>query len=100
MPNPDEFATLDATAQAELVRKKEVKPIELVEAVIERIEKVNPQINAVVTKMYDHARSAANTELPEAPFAGVPFLLKDLLAAYEGVTMSSRSEERRGGEEW
>jgi amidase len=92
MSNPDEFATLDATAQAELVRKKEVKPIELVEAAIERIEKVNPQLNAVVTKMYDHARAAANTELPDAPFAGVPFLLKDLLAAYEGVPMSSGSK--------
>lgn len=92
MPNPDEFATLDATAQAELVRKKEVKPIELVEAVIERIEKINPQINAVVTKMYDHARAAANTELPDAPFAGVPFLLKDLLAAYEGVPISAGSK--------
>jgi amidase len=88
----DELSNLDATAQAELVRKKEVKPIELVEAVIERIERVNPQINAVVTKMYDHARSAANTELPDAPFAGVPFLLKDLLAAYEGVAMSSGSK--------
>jgi amidase len=91
MTNSDEFATLDATAQAELVRKKEVKPIELVDAVIARIERVNPQINAVVTKMYDQARTAANTELPDAPFAGVPFLLKDLLAAFEGVTMSSGS---------
>jgi amidase len=91
MSNSDELITLDATAQAELVRKKEVKPIELVEAVIERIESLNPQINAVVTKMYDQARDVANTELPDAPFAGVPFLLKDLLAAYEGVTMSSGS---------
>jgi amidase len=91
MSNSDEFATLDATAQAELVRKKEVKPVELVEAVIARIERVNPQINAVVTKMYDQARAAANTELTDAPFAGVPFLLKDLLAAYEGVPMSSGS---------
>jgi amidase len=91
MSNSDELITLDATAQAELVRKKEVKPIELVEAAIERIERVNPQINAVVTKMYDQARDVANTELPDAPFAGVPFLLKDLLAAYEGVTMSSGS---------
>lgn len=91
MSNGDDFALLDATAQAELVRKKEVKPIELVEAAIARIERVNPQLNAVVTKMYDHARAAANTELPDAPFAGVPFLLKDLLAAYEGVPMSSGS---------
>jgi amidase len=82
---------LDATAQAELVRKKEVKPIELVDAAIERIERVNPQINAVITPMYEQARAAANGELPDGPFTGVPFLLKDLLAAYAGVRMASGS---------
>lgn len=91
----DELSNLDATSQAELVRKKEVKPIELVEAAIDRIEKVNPQINAVVTKMYDEARTAANATPNEAPFAGVPFLLKDLLAAYKGVPMSSGSKYLR-----
>ena len=88
----DELSTLDATAQAELVRKKEVKPIELIEAAIGRIEKVNPRINAIVTKMYDQARAEANTASSDAPFAGVPFLLKDLLAAYKGVPMSSGSK--------
>jgi amidase len=93
MPSlPDELSNLDATAQAELVRKKEVKSIELVEAVIDLIEKINPQINAVVTKMYDEARDVAKTEPRPAPFAGVPFLLKDLLAAYKGVPMSSGSK--------
>lgn len=87
----DEFRGLDATAQAELVRKKEVKPIELVDAAIERIEKLNPQLNAVVTPMYDLAREAAKKDLPEGPFTGVPFLLKDLLAAYSGVRMTGGS---------
>lgn len=86
-----ELAVLDATAQAELVRKKEVKPIELVDAAIERIESVNPRINAVITPMYDEARAAANGELPDGPFTGVPFLLKDLLAAYAGVRMAAGS---------
>lgn len=86
-----ELAELDATAQAELVRKKEVKPIESVDAAIERIERVNPTINAVVTPMFDEARAAANGELPDGPFTGVPFLLKDLLAAYAGVRMTSGS---------
>jgi amidase len=86
-----ELGGLDATAQAALVRKKEVKPIELVDAAIERIERVNPQINAVITPMYDEARAAANSELPDGPFTGVPFLLKDLLAAYAGVRMTSGS---------
>jgi len=92
MPLANELSNLDATAQAELVRKKEVKPIELVEAVIELIEKINPKINAIVTKMYDEARVAAKAEPKATPFAGVPFLLKDLLAAYKGVPTSSGSK--------
>src|SRR5256714_123203 len=87
----DEFATLDATAQAELVRRKEIKPIELVEAAIKRIERINPTINAVITPMYELARAAAADALPDGPFTGVPFLLKDLLAAYTGVRMASGS---------
>jgi amidase len=92
MGNLDDLAFLDATAQAELVRKKEVQPIELVEAVIERIEKLNPQINAVVTKMYDQARESAKGKLPDGPFTGVPFLLKDILGLCKGVptTLGSR----------
>jgi amidase len=86
-----ELGILDATAQAELVRKKEVKPIELIEAAIERIERINPAINAVVTPMFDEARSVAVGPLPDGPFTGVPFLLKDLLAAYAGVRMTSGS---------
>ncbi len=81
----DEFAYMDATALAELVRRKEVQPAELVESVIESIEKLNPALNAVVTPMYDQAREAAENISLDAPLAGVPFLLKDLLAAYAGV---------------
>jgi amidase len=91
MSLPKELALLDATAQSELVRKKEVKPIELIDAAIDRIERVNPKINAVVLSMYDQARDAANKPLPQGPFTGVPFLLKDLLAAYGGVPMTSGS---------
>jgi amidase len=82
---------LDATSQAELVSNKEVKPIELVDAAIDRIERVNPMINAVITPMFDEARAAANGKLPDGPFSGVPFLLKDLLASYAGVRMASGS---------
>jgi amidase len=80
-----DFATLDATAQADLVRRKEVKPIELVEDSIRRIERLNPTVNAVITPMFDLARQAASGPLPDGPFTGVPFLLKDLMAAYAGV---------------
>jgi len=91
MAKLDDLAFLDATAQAELVRRKEVKAIELVDAAIERIERLNPVINAVVTPMYEQARTAATGELPQGPFAGVPFLLKDLVASYAGVRMTSGS---------
>lgn len=80
----NDIALLDATAQAGLVRTKQVKPIELVEAAIERIERVNPQINAVVTPMYDIARKAAQEQIPDGPFTGVPFLFKDLTVEFAG----------------
>ena len=87
----NELAVLDATAQAELVRRREVQPIELVDAAIERIEAVNPTINAVVTRMYDEAREAVSDPIPDGPFAGVPFLLKDFLAEYAGVRFTEGS---------
>jgi amidase len=84
----EETALLDGTAQADLVRRKEVKAIELVDAAIERIERVNPSLNAVVTPMYDQARKTAGGPLAEGPFAGVPYLLKDILASCAGVRMT------------
>jgi amidase len=91
MAKLDELAFVDATAQAELVRRKEVRPIELVDAAIERIERVNPRLNAVITPMFEQARAAAAGPLPDGPFRGAPFLLKDLLAAYSGVRMTEGS---------
>jgi len=88
MAKADEFTSLDATALAALVRQKQVKAIELLEAAIERIERLNPILNAVVTPMYEQAREAAAGKLPDGPFAGVPFLLKDLGAPYAGVRMT------------
>ncbi len=95
MAKSNEIAFLDATAQAELVRRKEVKPIELVDAAIERIERLNPTLNAVVTPMYDLAREAAKGKLPDGPFTGVPFLLKDLGATYGGVRQTLASAYMR-----
>ena len=86
----DDFAWLDATAQAALVRSKQVKPLELVDATIARIERLNPQLNAVILRLYDQARAAAQSEeLPDGPFRGVPFLIKDLVASYSGVRQAS-----------
>ncbi len=87
----EEFAFMDATEQAELVRQKKVKPVELVDAAIKRVEHLNPKLNAVITPMYEQARESARGVLPGGPFRGVPFLLKDLAASYAGVRMASGS---------
>lgn len=80
----DDLARMDATAQAELVSSGEASPSELVEAAIERVERVNPELNAVIHELYEDARERAGGEVPDGPFKGVPFLLKDLGAAYAG----------------
>jgi amidase len=79
-----DLARLDATAQAELVRSKEASPAELVDAAIERIEALNPELNAVIHPLYEEGRAEAAGELPDGPFRGVPFLLKDLGASFAG----------------
>jgi amidase len=84
MNNTDPFMTLDATAQAELVRRGEVQPIELVDAAIARIERLNPSLNAVITPLFDQARAQAAANLPGGPFRGVPLLLKDFLCHTAG----------------
>lgn len=69
---------MDATAQADLVRTREATPSELVDAAIERIERCNPELNAVIHPRFEQARVEAAGALPDGPFRGVPFLLKDL----------------------
>ena len=83
----DELATLDALAQAELVRAGKLSPRELLEAAIARAEALNPRLNAIVTRMYEAARGRADGALPEGPFTGVPTLVKDL-TPYDGVRLT------------
>jgi len=83
----DELATLDALAQAELVRAGKLSPRELLEAAIARAEALNPRLNAIVTRMYEAARGRADGALPEGPFTGVPTLVKDL-TPYAGVRLT------------
>src|SRR5687768_12545580 len=73
-----ELSDLDATAQAKLVRTGEVSPTELVDDAIARIEKLNPELNAVIHPLFDKARDQARGDLPDGPFRGVPMVLKDL----------------------
>ena len=88
-----EYDQYDGLELAELVKKKEVSAAEICEEAIRRIERVNPALNAVITPMYDQARQAVQATLPDGPFTGVPFLLKDLLGDFAGVpqTMGSRA---------
>ena len=79
-----DLTEMDATAQAELVRSGEASPAELVEAAIERAERINPEINAIIHTFYDEAKQQAQGDLPDGPFKGVPFLLKDLGAGLAG----------------
>ena len=72
MPEP----FLDATALAELVRDGSASPAELVDDAIDRIEKLNPELNAVIRPRFDEARREAAGELPDGPFRGVPMVLE------------------------
>ena len=74
----DELATMDATAQAQLVRSGEASPVELVDAAIERIEALNGDLNAVIHPLFERAREQAAGDIPDGPFRGVPMVHKDL----------------------
>ena len=81
---PHDLATLDAVAQADLVRRGAVTPRELVEAAIARIEKLNPRLNAVIATSFERALARADRDTADAPFRGVPFLMKDLDGSVAG----------------
>lgn len=88
MTEPIDTAWLDATAQADLVRRGELTPADLVEAAVARIEAVNPQLDAVLRTRFDQARAEAAGELPDGPFRGVPMLLKDIGCLVAGEATS------------
>src|ERR1700753_3635151 len=86
-----DYAKYDGLWLAALVAKKKVKPIELLEEAIARAEKLNPKLNAVIYKDYENARARAKEKL-RGPFAGVPFLLKDIFALT--TTMPTRQASK------
>lgn len=91
-----EYSSYDALGLAELVQKGEVSPGELVEECIARVERVNPTLNAVILTLYQQARAAAREPLGDGAFAGVPFLVKDLILAMPGVPTNMGSRFYRG----
>jgi amidase len=100
----EELIGYDAIALGELIHKRELSSIELLESTIQRIEKVNPKLNAVIHKMYDQARELAESwqtkldkdQAQDVVFCGVPFLLKDLIAEYKGFPFWEGSRAVKG----
>lgn len=86
-----DYEQYDALGLAELVQRHQVTPDDLLEAAIARIETRNPALNAVVMKLYDHGKQAIAEGLPAGPFRGVPFIMKDLTSAIQGVAMTRGS---------
>ncbi len=87
-----DFEQYDALGLADLVRRGKVSATELLEAAIERVEARDGAVNAVTMKLYDYGRKAVADGLPDGPFTGVPFLLKDLTASLAGVKMTRGSK--------
>jgi amidase len=81
----------DALGLASLVRRGDVSAHELLEAAIQRVEARNPAVNAVVMKLYDLGKKTIDEGLPDGPFCGVPFLMKDLTSSVAGVPMTRGS---------
>lgn len=86
-----EYRQHDAVALAELLRRGEVSASELLEVAIARTEQVNPSVNAVVLKHYELARELVKNNSLKGPFAGVPFLLKDLGVSMAGTVTTQGS---------
>lgn len=90
-----EYLQYDALGLAELVRKKQVKASELLEAALARIDRLNPRINAVIHRFDDHAQKSAATHV-DGPFGGVPFLAKDLVSHWKGLPIASGTRFAKG----
>ena len=87
-----EYEEYDGLGLADLVKRREVSATELLDAAIERVEQRNPAINAVTMKLYDYGRKMIADGLPDGPFRGVPFLMKDLTSPIAGVRMTRGSK--------
>lgn len=91
----EEYRKYDGLGLAKLIRKREVTATELVEVAVTRAESVNPTINAIIHPLYDMAKEMAKNADPESPFAGIPFLVKDLGLEIAGAPLSAGSRGYR-----
>ena len=87
----DEYRRFDATGLARLVASRQVPPEELLETALARTARVNPALNAIVLDLSDGAREAIRAGLPAGPFAGVPFLIKDITVNVAGTVTAAGS---------
>jgi amidase len=87
----DEYVRYDALGLAELIASGQTTATELLDTAIARADAVNPAINAIVRRLDLRARAQLADGVPQGPFAGVPFLIKDLMAEYAGEPLSSGS---------
>lgn len=86
-----EYGDYDALGLAELVRSGQVTASDLLSEAMARAADVNPQINAIIEPMHDFARQTIADGLPDGPFTGVPFLIKDLIVSYKGIPQRNGS---------
>ncbi|OLS38891.1 amidase [Alkalihalophilus pseudofirmus] len=91
-----EYAQYDGLGLAKLVKDKQIKAEELVELSIKSIKKLNPQLNSVVSTLEEEALNEINNGLPNGPFIGVPFLIKELVLHAKNVPASMGSQLAEG----
>jgi amidase len=89
------YTASDALGLADLVRRKQVTPSELTDAAIALIEELDPKLNAVVIRAFEEARRRAAEASSDGPFAGVPYILKNIGSACEGLPMTAGLEYRK-----
>lgn len=91
-----EYSTYDGLGLAELIRRKEVSPLDLVDTAIDAVERLNPQLNCVVQQLRDLAVAEIKAGLPYGPFRGVPFLVKEFGMHFKGMTTTAGSRLAAG----
>lgn len=90
------YTSYDAMGLAQLIKNKDISATELLQLAVSQAEQQNPYINAIITKLYDYGQQQIAQGLPDGPFSGVPFLLKDLLGSLSDTPLSNGSAAYKG----
>src|SRR4051794_12988690 len=91
-----EYWKYDGLGLAKLIRDGELTPLELVDSACQAVARLNPGLNAICHDLSEHARAACRKRIPQGPFAGVPFLLKDIGAQMKGAPYECGSRLMKG----